>query len=350
MRPRVALISPYTLPVVCGNSFLADRIQRGLPDRNYEVALFNSNTDAPEEAVRFEPQILHSINAERPERWVRKVLRKIPAPWLITLTGTDYTGWSGITEPPGSIRRNLERADLLAVFHDEARRAIGESLPSVQVKLRVIPQSVAASTVEASRQKLRKDLRINRDDLVFLMVASVRPVKNLTFAVRAFEAVKPVLPQARMFLIGPVIDEAEGVRLFARTDGVEGFHYLGEKQPEEVLRYMAAADVFLNTSISEGMPGSVLEAMTGGLPVLASNVTGNRAVVMEGETGLLFPLDNLDNLISSMTRVGSDRALRRRLGRRGKGVVTTHYGTTQEIDGYDRLYRELLGLATERRT
>jgi glycosyltransferase involved in cell wall biosynthesis len=59
---------------------------------------------------------------------------------------------------------------------------------------------------------------------------------------------------------------------------------------EEVLKYMAAADVFLNTSISEGIPGTLLEAMAEGLPVPASNVTGNRVVVRDGETGLLFPL------------------------------------------------------------
>jgi hypothetical protein len=46
---KVALVSPFTLPDCCGNSMLADRLQKGLVKRGYEVALFNSNKDKSEQ-------------------------------------------------------------------------------------------------------------------------------------------------------------------------------------------------------------------------------------------------------------------------------------------------------------
>ncbi|HJX31070.1 MAG TPA: hypothetical protein VJ624_04365, partial [Thermodesulfobacteriota bacterium] len=61
---KAALVSPFTLPDYCGNSILADRLQKGLVKQGYEVALFNSHKDRPEQVMRFSPQIIHSFNAE----------------------------------------------------------------------------------------------------------------------------------------------------------------------------------------------------------------------------------------------------------------------------------------------
>ena len=72
MKTRIALVSPYTLPFCCGNSFLAERLEGGLSKAGFEAALFNSGKDNPDDAVSFAPHLLHSLNADRPYEWLQK--------------------------------------------------------------------------------------------------------------------------------------------------------------------------------------------------------------------------------------------------------------------------------------
>ena len=105
---------------------------------------------------------------------------------------------------------------------------------------------------------------------------------------------------------------------------------------------MAASDIFLNTSLNEGMPGAVLEAMAEGLPILASAITGNRSLVVEGKNGLFFPVDRREELVRAAIRLASDRSLRKRMGEASRQIAATNYSIERELDGYQRVYNYLL--------
>jgi glycosyltransferase involved in cell wall biosynthesis len=339
---RLALVSPFTLPHLCGNSFLADRLRAGLIQRGYAVSLFSSSQDRPDEAASCRPQILHSLNADRPHEWVQRFLEKHSVPWVITLTGTDYTAWCGIKEPPAHIRANLEAAHALVVFHREARESLVRALPSLAGKIAVIPQGVAPFAEQEDRRRLRQEYGFPPDEVVFLMVSSIRPVKNIPVAIEAFRDVQAEMEGVRLILVGPILDQREADRVLGPGSQLSRFAYRGEQPPHEVRRIMRAADVFLNTSQSEGMPGAVLEAMAEGLPVLASAVPGNRAVVADGKAGLLFPLENKRHLVNAAVRLAQDRALRQRLGNAGQELTQAEHSVDQELDRYDTLYRRIL--------
>ncbi len=115
---------------------------------------------------------------------------RYPVPWVITLTGTDYNSWCGKEEPPPHIRENLDRAQALVVFHEEALEALVNGLPEVAGKIQVIAQGVPSPASPQDVQQLRKELRINPGDSVFLMVSSIRPVKNLEAALLAFSEIE----------------------------------------------------------------------------------------------------------------------------------------------------------------
>lgn len=339
---RVALVSPYTLPFHCGNSFLAERLKDGLGRRGFEVSLFSSSRDNPDEAIACAPDIVHSLNAERPYDWLARVWEKYTGPWIITLTGTDYNSWCGVTDPPAHIREALEAADRLVVFHDEALETLKKCLPSVSRKISVVPQGVAPYMGLAECSELRIRLGFGKDAICFLMVASVRPVKNISAAIDAFRELRKEVPGASLLLIGPALDDEEAERVFSLGRRTPGFAYLGEKTPEEVRAYMKAADIFLNVSLNEGMPGAVLEAMAEGLPVLASDVTGNRALITHEENGLLFASGNRKSLVRNAVRLARDRALRKELGRSGQQTVMARHSVDHELDRYESLYEDLL--------
>jgi glycosyltransferase involved in cell wall biosynthesis len=147
---------------------------------------------------------------------------------------------------------------------------------------------------------------------------------------------------AVLLLAGPVIEQSEAERIFSLGRSLRRFHYMGEMAPAAVRELMAAADVFLNTSLHEGMSGAVLEAMAAGLPVIAGMVAGNCALVRDGENGLLFPLEDPQALIAAAMRLSTEQSLRARLGAAGKRIAAVKFSAEQEIENHQRLYRLLL--------
>jgi glycosyltransferase involved in cell wall biosynthesis len=341
---RIALVSPFSLSFPCGNSVLAQRLRDGLlKTGEYEVALFDCRADSADRAVSFAPHLLHSVNAERPYSWIRDfLLHGKKAPWVITLTGTDYNTWCGVSAPPEPVRESFARADALVVFHEDAREAVRRCVPAAAGKIHVIAQGVTPPVAGSDARHIRQRYGIRPEAVVFLMVAGIRPVKNLAAAFAAFSEMEKTVETVELLLAGPIIDRNEAERVFSMGSKLQRFRYLGEMAPPEVRELMAAADVFLNTSLHEGMSGSVLEAMVAGLPVIASNVAGNCALVRDNENGLLFTPEDTRELIKAALRLARDMSLRSRLGDAGKKMAAAVYSPKQEIEKYQRLYRSLL--------
>jgi len=215
-------------------------------------------------------------------------------------------------------------------------------LPAAAAKIHVIAQGVTPPDSGGDVQLVRQRYGIRPEAVVFLMVAGIRPVKNIAAALEAFAEVEKRVETAVLLLAGPVIDQSEAERIFSLGSSLRRFHYLGEMAPAAVRELMAAADVFLNTSLHEGMSGAVLEAMAAGLPVIAGMVAGNCALVRDGENGLLFPLEDPRALIAAAMRLSTEQALRARLGAAGKRIAAAKFSAEQEIENHQRLYRLLL--------
>jgi glycosyltransferase involved in cell wall biosynthesis len=93
----------------------------------------------------------------------------------------------------------------------------------------------------------------------------------------------------------------------------------------------ARADAFVLPSFTEGHPKVLLEAMSAGVPCVASNVGGNRAILTDGATGLLFDLDDPGALADALARVLGDDALARRLGSEARAEVRERYDLGQLV-------------------
>jgi len=341
---RIALVSPFILPFSCGNSVFAERLRDGLDTRGYEVALFDCRSGAAGRALQFAPHLLHSVNAERPQQWIKEFfLQGKKIPWVITLTGTDYNTWCGVTVPPSPLLESFKQADALVVFHADALQTVSRCLPSAAGKIHVIAQGVSPPVTGSDAQLVRQRYGISRETVIFLMVAGIRPVKNIAAAIEAFCTVEQEVADAALLLVGPVIDRSEAELVFKLGSTLRRFQYLGEMPPAMVRELMAASDVLLNTSLHEGMPGAVLEAMAAGLPVIASAVAGNRALVRDNENGLLFSRDDPGELINAVVRLSADSDLRARLGGEGRKIAAACYSVEQELEKYQRLYCSLLG-------
>src|SRR5262249_1496011 len=128
-------------------------------------------------------------------------------------------------------------------------------------------------------------------------------------------------------------EEARRLGLTARV------RFLGLRT--DVARLLPAADVFLLTSISEGIPLTLIEAMAARLPIVSTNVGGVSEVVEDGVTGLLAPSGDADELSRQVLRLIAEPALRRELGERGRARAETHFSERQMLVAYAELYEEM---------
>jgi glycosyltransferase involved in cell wall biosynthesis len=166
-------------------------------------------------------------------------------------------------------------------------------------------------------------------------------VKNIPSLIPSLSAVQRRQPQLRYLLAGPVIEPDEGERLKAMLQGQSWATYLGALPHEEICAILPQAQVVLSSSHSEGgMSNAVLEAMSKGVPVLASDIEGNRSVIQDGRDGLLY--GSPAEFEQKLERLIQDRALAATLGSRARDKIAREFRLGGEIDAYLRLYRSLL--------
>jgi glycosyltransferase involved in cell wall biosynthesis len=101
-----------------------------------------------------------------------------------------------------------------------------------------------------------------------------------------------------------------------------------------VTEYLASADVFVMPSLWEGLPIALLEAMSAGLPVIATKVEGVEEVIVEGEHGLLVPIENTDALADAILQLLADPQLRRNMGTAAKEKVLDLYTADRMCEQY----------------
>lgn len=93
---------------------------------------------------------------------------------------------------------------------------------------------------------------------------------------------------------------------------IKNIHLLGEKN--NVYKYLYKADIYLSTSLYEGFPISIIEAMSIGLPIVASDVTGNCDTIENGKSGFLYNLNDVNMASYYLNKLANDNILRRKIG------------------------------------
>ncbi|MEI6127317.1 MAG: glycosyltransferase family 4 protein, partial [Pseudomonadota bacterium] len=182
---RIAIVSPSTLPSHSGNSILAERLTRELSSRGHALSLFNAGSDYCGQGEMQCPDLVHSLHAVKPGKWLEKFFIPCRMPWVITLTGTDYNARPQKKDSNAVLEKNVTEASALVVFHDEAYDTLHKAFPQVRSRIHIIPQGVDFCMHTAGSDSTRRQYGLKQTEVVFFMAAGIRPVKNITLALEA---------------------------------------------------------------------------------------------------------------------------------------------------------------------
>ena len=208
-------------------------------------------------------------------------------------------------------------------------------------KLAMIYSGVADEPIpEFDRAAVRQEFGWPPDAPVIVFIGRLMAQKAVADLIAALDILQHVRPDLKTLIIGqgPLRDELiETAHKFDLDDKVR---FTGHR--EDAQRILGAADLLVLPSLYEGLPNVVLEAMRLGKPVVATSAPGTSEVVVDGETGLLVPLQNPTELARAIRKVLGDAELARKMGEAGQRRVANEFGVQLMIDRFAELYEKLL--------
>jgi glycosyltransferase involved in cell wall biosynthesis len=194
---------------------------------------------------------------------------------------------------------------------------------------------------ESARGRLRDELAIASDTPVIGIVARLVPIKAHDVFFQAAVQVLQVLPAARFIVVGDGERRGELEAMVDRLDIRPSVTFVGWRR--DMLAVYADLDVVALTSLNEGSPVALIEALASARPVVATAVGGVPEVVIDGTTGLTVPPSNPGTLAQAMLTLLGDRAMGARLGVAGRRHVYPRYDSSRLVEDVKDLYLRELG-------
>jgi len=267
----------------------------------------------------------------------RLALRK---PVLFTAHGLLFEGFEGLRGRYRFFSRFFSGITAVSEEVSARHRAYlgwGKAIPVVRNGVPAVNRGAGL------REEVRRELGLSPDDRLFLAVGNPRPEKGFEDLIDATALLgKEARGKVRAYTaVAGRFDGSAYCRMLSGRVEEQGVQdrclFLGYRKDTAAL--YSAADAFVLSSRSEGLPMVILEAMTAGLPVIATRVGGVPDAV--GDRGLLVDPGAPEALASAMARMVEDDDLAQGLGRAGQRHALAEYGVDRMVDEYVARYRML---------
>ncbi len=222
-----------------------------------------------------------------------------------------------------------------AVWEDTIRRDHID--PS---KLTLIYNGVDSEPFESAQSQrtvVRRRLGLKDHEPVVIVVANLIPYKGHAELIRAAKQVITTIPESRFLLVGEDRGILKDLENQVNAMGIsERVMFLGQRN--DIPQLLAASDLSVLASHEEGFSNVVLESMAAGLPVIATDVGGNREAVLDGVTGWLVPPGDPAAMAEKIILTLRDLSVAKIQGDRGRMRVKQQFTVEQMVDAHLKLY------------
>ncbi|XP_077776972.1 glycosyltransferase 1 domain-containing protein 1 isoform X3 [Podarcis muralis] len=311
-----------------GNGTTARRIQDHLEAAGHSCTLVDISSCKSPLAVsnlipskNFEAALgIHLYKAGR-------LLQGSGIPFGIIFGGTDINEDAKCDEKAKAMGRVLEEARFAVSFTESMKEAAAVHWPRARNKIYVQAQGI---------------LQDNSSLRLFLLICGLRRVKDPLYLVDAFAEWHREEPSTHLIIIGPAVsfpvffvDPLFAEEVKEKIKRADGVHLLQEISQEDLHALVKKCFAVVNSSISEGMSATILEAMDLNVPVMARNIPGNAAIIAHKTTGLLY--SNPQEFVQLSKSLIGDPFLHKEIVMKAKEYVTKHHSWEHERKAYQNL-------------
>ncbi|WP_058301190.1 glycosyltransferase family 4 protein [Gorillibacterium timonense] len=173
----------------------------------------------------------------------------------------------------------------------------------------------------------RKELGLEEEGLLLFYAAEFNKNKNQQFLIQALARIRDEVPAARLVLAGsgPLLESCR--ELANRLDVADRIDFLGYR--DDVMRLMPACDIAVASSLREGLPVNIMEAMASGLPIVATDNRGHSELVRDSVNGYIVSPGDAAALAQRLAELGTSSEVRERMGQESLRLVTAY--SVQEV-------------------
>lgn len=257
---------------------------------------------------------------------------------VTTLHGTDITLVGRAPAFYPLTKWAIDQSDAVTTvsrwLRDETARTF-----DVRKKIHVIHNFVDTSRFELNKCSINRNRFATGDEKIILHVSNFRPVKRLQDVVKTFARVSERIP-ARLLLIGDGPERERTLDLARRLGVMERTWFLGKQNLIE--NYYSISDVLLFPSEYESFGLTALEAMSCGVPVVATSGSGLSEVIDDGVSGALCPVGDIGALADAIVSIVSDPEKRTRMAEAGRRRTLRCFRASSVAESYLSVYRSVM--------
>ncbi|KKH99305.1 glycosyltransferase [Methanosarcina sp. 1.H.T.1A.1] len=183
----------------------------------------------------------------------------------------------------------------------------------------------------------------NRSNLRYVLYTGRFEVfKGLSDLIECSSIVCKKYPDVKFILVGSgtILDNLK--KQVNKLKLEDNFVFTGSLSKSQIIEYYQNATIFVLPSYREGFPTSLMEAMSCGIPSIATNVEGSFELIKESENGLLVPPKNPEKLAESIIYLLENEEFRYRIGHSARDHIVKNYDWETITDGFEKLYDQLL--------
>lgn len=191
---------------------------------------------------------------------------------------------------------------------------------------------VIHSGVNLSEFSPKKDRQLNTTKkFVLLQIGSLHWKKGQTFFLKAIKILDSEVGNLQVQIIGDGPERKNLEKLIIELGLTNTVHLLGAKNQVEVKQFLSNADCYIQTSISEGIPVALMEALACELPVISTNITGIPELVLDGETGILVPPKDAASIANAIQFIINNPDLAKKYGKAGRKHVEEEFNLQKNV-------------------
>lgn len=286
---------------------------------------------------KIEPDVIHiqAFGFETPVfLLIKKLLKK---PCVIWGQGSDvYVQWM-FKEPISKIV--FKKADAIIALTDDMKN---EMKKIYDRDIDVLPNGIDLCKVKClSKQDVRDELGIKRDRKIILFAGALHPIKGLAYLIEAITYIKDKNKQ--LILVGDGDERIQLEELVKKLKLEKYVTFIGKVPYNEVFKYMVASNIFVLSSLSEGLPNVILEAMASGLPIVSTRVGGIPEIIKVGENGFLVEPKNPQQIAEKINLFLEDNKLREKISKNNKQKAK-EFSWESVIERLEKIYFRVINM------